>query len=293
MGSRSRSPARVCRACAETLIESQLSPSECAPTELDSPSEPEAPEPSQPQPEAPEPSQPEVVIQPQPVQASKLSSASCPSLKLSSSLDSPSQPEAPEPSEAPEASEQQLVVVIEVDDDSPPLFIRTVPIPDNCEACVRPFWHFTNFAEHYLACRESYRGRDFCWDLAPPGPPSDVIHEHIRNIIAVTLSYPMFEYCNFKIGLTALPAQRFLRADYRYLMKFVFVYCTENSSHTAKLEKYMISYYKDLKDKRIENVAPGGEGAHCHVSPHYLYVVFGTRAQFHKGKRLNSYNHNR
>ena len=126
--------------------------------------------------------------------------------------------------------------------------------------------------------------RDLQWDLAPPEPPSERMRTHIQNVVEATLSMTRFTGCHFKVGLTAYPETRFLKRDYNFLMTWVLVYCTENSSHTARLETDTIMFYKDRNDRRIQNIAPGGEGAHIHPSPHFLYLVFGKDSQFHRGR---------
>ena len=52
----------------------------------------------------------------------------------------------------------------------------------------------------------------------------------------------------------------------------------------ADAEKKAIGRYRYI-DYRCKNKAPGGESAHHYVSPHFLYVVFGTHAQFRKRSR--------
>ena len=59
---------------------------------------------------------------------------------------------------------------------------------------------------------------------------------------------------------------------------------TENTDLTADAEKKAIGRYRYI-DYRCKNKAPGGESAHHYVSPHFLYVVFGTHQQFLKRPR--------
>ena len=170
------------------------------------------------------------------------------------------------------------------DDDQP--IIPVAPLPSSFPYCILPFWGWTNFSNKYAACQIAYKGRDLQWDLAPPEPPSERIHAHIQNVVETTLHLRRLEGCKFKVGLTAYPETRFLKREYNFLMTWVLVYCTENSSHTSRLEKDCIKFYKDRHDSRIQNIKPGGEGAHIHPSPHFLYVVFGTESQFRRGARL-------
>ena len=57
---------------------------------------------------------------------------------------------------------------------------------------------------------------------------------------------------------------------------------TENATLTAEAETLAIERYS--RDRRCMNVASGGQSAYHHMSPHFLYIVFGTREQFEMGK---------
>ena len=91
----------------------------------------------------------------------------------------------------------------------------------------------------------------------------------------------------FKVGLTFVPRDRFVDANYAYAragyhqMRILSVH--DNSSFIADLETILISVYRK-HDRRglvnrngnalCNNVSPGGESSHHGVSPHFLYVVF-------------------
>jgi hypothetical protein len=57
----------------------------------------------------------------------------------------------------------------------------------------------------------------------------------------------------------------------------------ENPATIAKLEKKAISHF-GADDGKCQNVSPGGESAYHGLSPFFLYVVFGKRWQFKKGR---------
>ena len=103
----------------------------------------------------------------------------------------------PEPEPLPDT-----VIDIESSPEDAPV-IPSVPLPLNCPPCILPFWRWKNFPEKYQACCDAYRKRPIQWLLAPSGPPSASVHEHIRTTVSTTLSEPMFEGCHFKVGPTA------------------------------------------------------------------------------------------
>ena len=57
---------------------------------------------------------------------------------------------------------------------------------------------------------------------------------------------------------------------------------SENPETIARLETKAISQFRD--DERCQNVSPWGESAYHGWSPFFLYVVFGKRWQFQKGR---------
>ena len=92
----------------------------------------------------------------------------------------------------------------------------------------------------------------------------------------------------FKIGLTAKPYYRWANPRYGYLSEgysgLVLTYVYENSDHSADMETALIGLYRvwDVGGNRVgrpgnpncANRSPGGESAHHHHSPHFVYVVY-------------------
>ena len=112
--------------------------------------------------------------------------------------------------------------------------------------------------------------------LAPPGQDWQ---SHLDHVVNEGLS--VRGVTHFKFGITYTPHKRFWDDDYQGLRLMVVSLTTENNDHMADAETQAIARYKGF-DKRCKNKAPGGESAHHYVSPHFLYVVFGTDAQFRK-----------
>ena len=117
--------------------------------------------------------------------------------------------------------------------------------------------------------------------------PSEDVESHVSYALNNVLSMRQYKEHDFKFGISAQPAIRWTAfADYKFLDLMVVVFTSENSDDTANLEKQVI--LKHRSDNRLQNVKPGGENAHCGVSPHFLYIVFGKSHQFARGRNLAS-----
>ena len=176
---------------------------------------------------------------------------------------SPARPEVPA-SQAPAVNDTS-------DDESDP----------DLPASVRPYKHWTNMKARVRLCLEGgfHEYHELRFNLAPPGadwqPHLDRVVNEGLNLRGVT---------HFKFGITYTPHKRFWDDDYKSLRLMVVSLTTENTDLTADAEKKAIGRYRYI-DYRCKNKAPGGESAHHYVSPHFLYVVFGTHAQFRKRSR--------
>ena len=152
-------------------------------------------------------------------------------------------------------------------------------------ACLVPFIWWTNMkAKHNLCLQAEAIKEDhkLTWNLCPP---CEDVQSHIDFALNTMLSVPKLREHDFKFGVSAQPGDRWTKfPDYRDLDAMVLVYTSEDSDATAEWEKNSIAKYR--KDRRLQNRKPGGENAHCGYSPHFLYIVFGTRKQFETGRGL-------
>ena len=134
----------------------------------------------------------------------------------------------------------------------------------------------------------SHGGHRIEFNLAPPGDSDP--QSWINYVLDCGLSaVPDNDVC-FKIGITYWPDQRFKMHDYRNLELMIVALISENCDWTAAQECAAIARYRVLDregrvvnpsgDFRCLNKAPGGESHDHGYSPHFLYVVFGRRAQF-------------
>ena len=198
-----------------------------------------------------------------------------------------------------------LAAPTEIDSVTPPMSVHSSPPPEEIDVpspapmeidktdddesdsdlptSVVPYKNWTNMKERVRAClRADFREyHEMVFNLAPPGQDWQFHLDHVVNeglsVRGVT---------HFKFGITYTPHKRFWDDDYQGLRLMVVSLTTENSDHTADAETQAIARYKGF-DKRCKNKAPGGKTAHHGVSPHFLYVVFGTDAQFRKRRQLS------
>ena len=147
-----------------------------------------------------------------------------------------------------------------------------------------PYIHWGGMARKYVKCLEaSQPGHRILLDLCPPNAD---IECHIAFSLDAILSTRRNRDHSFKFGVSSQPGVRWTAfPDYKYLDTMLLVVTSERSDLTASWEIKSISNFRN--DARLQNRKPGGENAHCGVSPHFLYIVFGMPYQFERGRMLS------
>ena len=171
-----------------------------------------------------------------------------------------------------DAEEAKVVEVIIIDDDA-----ATVPLGHDglCH------WRgLTNMEFHIATVAQDRR---ISWRLPNVTNYCSISHgvDVVRSVLALGVK-------RFKIGLTAMPYHRWANPRYGYLSEgysgLILTYVFENSDHSAEMETALIALYRvwDVLGNRVgcpgnpmcANRSPGGESAHHHHSPHFVYVVY-------------------
>ena len=170
---------------------------------------------------------------------------------------------------------------------SEPPILPSIEIPDSDDelpddTCV-PYKDLTNFRRRVKAVVEARfpPHHQVVFNLAAPDQDWQ---PHLDYIVNTGLS--VRHVTHFKFGITYWPAHRFNKWDYRSLRLMIVSLVTEDCNLTAAAEKAAIARYR--VDHRCRNVSPGGESHDHHVSPHFLYVVFGNLHTFPR-KRSQPY----
>ena len=160
--------------------------------------------------------------------------------------------------------------------------VVAIPRPDEPEMpdSVKPYLHYTNLKDRVLLCLEHpgyTSAHEMVFDICPPNFDWQ---NHLNFVLSDGLSV---RNCKcFKFGISYTPHKRFMMDDYLFLRQMRVALVTESAALTAKAEERAIKRYRG--DRRCMNVASGGQSAYHHMSPHFLYIVFGTREQFAMGK---------
>ena len=174
----------------------------------------------------------------------------------------------------------------------PLIVIDDSPAPTECDSdssddsdlpiCVLPYKHWTNMKTRIRKCLVSSAGfsmsHELVFDLAAPDQDWQ---SHLNIVLSEGLS--IRGVTHFKVGITYTPHKRFWDDDYRNLRRMTVALCTENCELTASAEETAIARLRS--DPRCKNIAPGGESYSHGVSPHFLYIVFGSAIQFPSRRR--------
>ena len=202
------------------------------------------------------------------------------------SITVPSSPPSPAPTLAPTEPDDCNCDSTDVDMGVTAGAVLPAPEPDivivpddavDMPATVLPYLHWTNMRERVQPCLDARFGASHRLVFNLAAPQQDW-QSHLDYVVDTGLS--IRGVTCFKFGITYWPDRRWVYEDYEDLMQMCVSLCTENCDLTAQAETDAISRYR--LDKRCMNRAPGGESHAHYVSPHFLYVVFGTKAQFRK-----------
>ena len=184
-----------------------------------------------------------------------------------------------EPTEIDSSSENDVVIVnSNVEDQASPKLPMCVP------ECVEPYLHWTRMVDVVMQCDAvSKLGHQISWDLPALDISNSEALTHLSYVVNEGLSYSR-AIDSYKIGISYKPHDRFTKyVDYKYLQRMVVARACEDPATIARLEKNAISHF-GADDGRCQNVSSGGESAYHGLSPFFLYVVFGKRWQFQKGR---------
>ena len=176
-------------------------------------------------------------------------------------------PDSPAPKHLDRPDTQDSCAPTQIDSDSD----SDTELPES----LRPYKHWKNLKDRYRLCLEVNfpSTHDLLFDVAGPGQDWQT---HLD--IVVNEGLMLRRVTDFKVGVTYWPHDRWQRPDYLALRRMVVSLVTEDSQLTANAETKFIARYRT--DPRCRNIAKGGESAHHHCSPHFLYIVFGSAYQF-------------
>ena len=149
---------------------------------------------------------------------------------------------------------------------------------------VLPYKQWTRMVDVVRKCEDvSKPGHNIAFDLPHVGvcDSDEKMSEHIAFVVNDGLSERGIT--GFKFGISFTPYKRFTQYnDYRHLKKMVICGVSEEPDRIADLETLAISKFRS--DDRCRNIKPGGESSDHGMSPFFLYVVFGSYAQFKRGR---------
>ena len=129
--------------------------------------------------------------------------------------------------------------------------------------------------DQFLALQElasanaSFR-MDFAPDVASMRPDGDF--DHAMELARKINDRREFFY----FGITGFPVRRFHEHWPRRFDRMILVAAFHDSKMSAALETRLISAWRNNSRSLCQNMAPGGECC-TNVSPHYTYIVCGTR----------------